>query len=477
MKTKYIILFLLGVTVTFLSCEDGNKNFTEEFDSVYYCQKEGVNEFDFYSVNNAKVQTITIGRGGHGLSGTSTINLIPFTQVEMDEYNQSIDGNYKLLAPQYYDMPTSVVFEEGVEYRNVDVVFKGNMSELAKTGEYMLPIRLEADYGTVNDNKSIVYFKPNIIVPSIIMEPTGVHVIRMEEGKREKQNFELSFYLDVRNEWDLKLRIENNEDELNKAVQQYNETMGVDYILLPKENRRFESTILFPAGEALASSFVEVNSDNLTMDDYLIPIIPKKVVGMPFDVREAICYIHVMVTGELKLISLAEDMLTSNSIQSGNPLKNMLDDNIKTHYESIWTSNTDPKHDPKYGVYIDIDVSNITPMIQKQIKIDYSTREYANAVPNQIILYVGTDVDNLRKVGELSVTKNNLPKKGGVWTDDPEQNVDMPQFSVGRQEISLIRVSFMSSANGTQVKNLTQTGAVSGDQNSVALSGLKLYGQ
>jgi hypothetical protein len=60
-----------------------------------------------------------------------------------------------------------------------------------------------------------------------------------------------------------------------------------------------------------------------------------------------------------------------------------------------------------YGVYIDIDVSDVTPMIEKQIKIDYSTREYANAVPNQIILYVGTSVDNLRKVGELSATKNN----------------------------------------------------------------------
>lgn len=67
----------------------------------------------------------------------------------------------------------------------------------------------------------------------------------MEEGKREKQSFELAFYLDVKNEWDLKLRIENNEDELEKAVRQYNETMGVDYLLLPKENRSFESTILF----------------------------------------------------------------------------------------------------------------------------------------------------------------------------------------------------------------------------------------
>ena len=59
MKNIYI-LFLLGVVVTTLSCEDGNKNYTEEFDSVYYYLKEGVNEFDFYSVNSAKVQTIRI---------------------------------------------------------------------------------------------------------------------------------------------------------------------------------------------------------------------------------------------------------------------------------------------------------------------------------------------------------------------------------------------------------------------------------
>ncbi len=41
-----------------------------------------------------------------------------------------------------------------------------------------------------------------------------------------------------------------------------------------------------------------------------------------------------------------------------------------------------PKHDSRNMVYIDIDVSDVTPMIEKQIKIDYSTREYANAVPN-----------------------------------------------------------------------------------------------
>lgn len=477
MKNRYIILFLLGLVTINFSCEDGNKNFTDEFDSVFYYQKEGVNEFDFYCVNSAEVQTITIGRGGHGLTGTTTVKLIPFTQEEMDGYNDVVDGNYKLLAPEYYEMPASAVFEDGVEYRNVDVLFKGKMSELAKTGEYMLPIHLVADGKPVNDNKRIIYFKPNIIVPSIIMEPAGTQVIRMEEGKKEKRKMELSFYLDVKNEWDLKLRIENDEDELEKAVKEYNEKMGVDYLLLPRANRSFESTILFPAGEALTSSFVEVNNDGLSMDDYLLPIIPKKVVGMPFDVREATCYVHVMVTGELELIPLTENMLSSNSIHPGLPLKNLLDDKKTTYYESVWTSNTDPQHDSKYGVYVDINVSNINPMIQKQIKIDYSTREYANAVPNQIVLYAGTNADDLKKVGELSATKNNLPKKGGVWTDEEELEVDMQQFSVGRRKISLIRVSFLSSANGTQVKSLTQSGAISGDQNSVALSGLKLYGK
>ncbi len=86
---------------------------------------------------------------------------------------------------------------------------------------------------------------------------------------------------------------------------------------------------------------MEVNNNNLMMDDYLLPIIPKKVGVCRLMSREAICYIHVMVTGELKLISLADDMLSSNSIHPGQPLKNMLDNDIKTYYESIWTSNTD----------------------------------------------------------------------------------------------------------------------------------------
>ena len=58
----------------------------------------------------------------------------------------------------------------------------------------------------------------------------------------------------------------------------------------------------------------------------------------------------------------------------------MLDNDIKTYYESIWTSNTDPKHDSKYGVYIDIDVSDVTPMIESKLRLIIRLEEYANAV-------------------------------------------------------------------------------------------------
>lgn len=472
MKNRYIILFLLGLVTINFSCEDGNKNFTDEFDSVFYYQKEGVNEFDFYCVNSAEVQTITIGRGGHGLTGTTTVKLIPFTQEEMDEYNDVVDGNYKLLAPEYYEMPASAVFEDGVEYRNVDVLFKGKMSELAKTGEYMLPIHLEADGKPVNDNKRIIYFKPNIKVPSIITEPSGVHVVRMNEGKREKQRFELSFYLDVRNEWDLKLRIENDENELQKAVDQYNERMGVDYLLLPKKNRSFESTILFPAGEALATSFVGISNENLLMDDYLIPIIPKKVAGMPFDVRETVCFIHVMVTGELDEIPLKAEMLTASSTDGGNVIGRVIDGKLDTHWESIWATNVNPKHDPVYGVYIDIDLSGSGQSFNRRVAIDYATRSENNAVPNSIIIYAGTNKDNLRKVGELSRIKDNLPVGKNEWTQN------LPQFSLGRQEATLIRISILSSYGGSSVKNLTNPEfSTSGNQNCVAISELRLRGK
>lgn len=465
MKYKNIILSLLGLGLMAASCEDGNKNYTEEFDSVYYYKQSGLNEFNFYAINKGVAQTVTIGRGGHGLTGRTVVDLVSFTEEELSEYNNSIDGNYKLLPPEYYEMPSSVVFDDGVEYKNIDVVFKGNMTELAKTGDYLLPIRLIPQSGSVNEDKNVVYLKPNILVPSIVMEPIGKNTINMQEGVSETQNFELTYYLDVANEWNLKLRLEDSEEELKRIVDEYNETMGVNYALLPIANREFESLVDFPAGEALVTSNVTINNNGLLMDDYLLPIVPKKVIGMPFDVKTDICYIHVMVNGVLDDITLTADMITASSTQSGGNIASVIDGNTKSYWESIWASNTDPKHDATYGVYIDI---NLKTPISQQLHLDYATRDYANAVPTTIVIYAGTSADDLRPVGELTKNKNNLPIAGATWTEN------LPNFSLGRTSSTLIRISFLESSKGS----LTNEGNISsGDQNCVAISELKLSGK
>lgn len=468
MKYRNIILSILGLGLIATSCEDGNKNYTEEFDSVYYYKQNGLNEFDFYSINKGVAQTITVGRGGHSLTGRTIIDLVPFSEEELAAYNKSIDASYKLLDPEYYEMPASVVFDDGVEYKNIDVVFKGNMSELAKTGDYLLPIRLLPQSGSVNKDKNVIYLKPNIIVPSVVMDPTGKNTINMQEGVNETRNFELTYYLDVVNEWNLKLRMEDSEDELQRLVDEYNRTMGVNYALLPIANREYESLVDFPAGESLVTSNVIINNEGLQMDDYLLPVVPKKVIGMPFDVKTDVCYIHVMVNGQLEDITLTKEMISASSTQSGGNIVSVIDGNTKTYWESIWSSNTDPKHDATYGVYIDIDLSKVNKTISRQLHLDYATRDYANAVPYTIVVYAGTSANDLRPIGELTKNKNNLPVAGATWTKD------LPNFSLGRTESSYIRISFLESKTG----GLTNAGNISsGDQPCVAISELKLSGK
>lgn len=366
-------------------------------------------------------------------------------------------------------MPASVVFDDGVEYKNIDVVFKGNMSELAKAGDYLLPIRLLPQSGTVNEYKNVIYLKPNIIVPSVVMDPIGKNTINMQEGVNETRNFELSYYLDVINEWDFKLRLEDSEEELQRLVDEYNSKMGVSYALLPIANREFESLVDFPAGESLVTSNVAINNEGLEMDDYLLPIVPKKVIDMPFDMKKDICYIHVMVNGELEDITLTKEMISASSTDGSNSISNVIDNNTKSYWQSIWASNTDPKHDATYGVYIDIDLSKINKTISRQLHLDYATRDFANAVPYTIAVYAGTSANDLRRVGELTKNKNSLPVAGAAWTEG------LPNFSLGRTKSSYIRISFLESKTG----NLTNAGNInpSGDQPCVAISELRLSGK
>lgn len=471
MKKLYFVSMLLGMVLATTSCDDTPNNYTDEFATVLHYKQEGFVEFDYQYVNKDITHTITIGKGGLSPESQAVATLVPFTEEEMQAYNQSSSTNYELLPPEYYAMPTTLTFAPGETYKNVDIVFKSTMGAPAKVSNYLLPVRLLANEGSANENKNLIYLKPNVLTPIVTMELTGRQNVTMSTSDSETTTFNLNFYLDMKNEWEFAVNFERNQELLEDAVEAYNTANGTNCSLLPEANRTFNSSLAFTSSESRKPLSVALSRKDLVIGDYLLPIIPTGCSGMPFDMDNDICYIHVFVTEPLPKIALTESMLSASSTVQwdGEKIKNVLDNNTATHWQSIWTSwgdITDARHDPVYGVYIDI---SLTTPLDKQIALQYSTRKSdGNAVPNHIVIYAGTSAGNLKQIDELKRVEDNLPIKGD--TQYNSRNISLN----GNHNVTLIRLAILTQYNASNgsVADLREV-----NFKSVTISELSFYGK
>ncbi len=186
---------------------------------------------------------------------------------------------------------------------------------------------------------------------------------------------------------------------------------------------------------------------------------------------------------DLSKITLLAGMLTASSTDGSNNIGKVIDDVVSdySYWQSIWAQNTDPHHDPVYGVYIDVNLGESAPT--KFLSLNYATRGYNNAVPNHIAVYVGETSESLKKIGELQREADNLPTGGAKWigNGDGEDLTKLKVLPLIGESAKLVRIAFLSSysANSStpSVRDLTDTAISSGDQACVAISELKLYGE
>lgn len=475
MKKLYFTSILLGMMLASTSCEDDNKGYTDEFATVLNYKQEGIVEFDFYNVNKDVTQIVTVGKGGHDLAAQPEITLIPFTQKEMDDYNKSTGSTFKLLPAEYYTLPTGLTFTAEELYKNIDVVFKATVGELAKASDYLLPIRLLSNTSPVHGDKNLICLKPNVLTPSLSLKEPGKIDVALSIEEDPVKIVDLSYYLDLKNEWDFTIKFEKDEVALAAAAVAYNKKNGVDYKLLPQGNRTFASSLPFTANVRNAKLEITFSHEGLELGHYLLPVIPTECVGMPFDISKGVCYIHVMVTEQLPKIALEVSMLkASSTVQWGDEgIKNVLDNKTATHWQSIWTSHegiNTPLHDPTYGVYIDITLTNA---LSKSVALDYTTRQSdGNAVPDHIVMYAGKDITDLKQIGELKRVEDGLPTTG-------DTKYSSRNFSL-KGETKILRLAILSqySARDKIIGNLTDNKKQdNGYFSSVVISELALYGK
>lgn len=431
-------------------------------------------EFTFYNAGEDMACKVSVER----LEGEVT--LTPFNEEKV----ANLGSDYKLIPAEYIDMPTSISFGDGEPANDVIVTFKKDIKDMA------LEAGKQYVYGfCINANgrpSSEVLVKADIVTPVLSMIYSDQQIDMSEEDVETTKSFGFTFNLNVENQWnfDVNLQTEN----LAEVVKQYNQENSTNYKLLPADNINFSGLGFISGTNEITVTATIDRSGLIAETQYLYPIIPIGCGGKPFEVEEKICYVKVYVAeripgaDELTEILLSDGMLTASSTQKKGNINNVIDSDTGTYWESSWEQNVDPNHDPVYGVYIDLNLGESAPT--KFLSLNYATRDYANAVPNHIAVYVGASSESLKKIGELKREENNLPVDGCKWigNTDNEETAQLPVFSLKGENAKLVRIAFLSSYvnagwNIGNIRDLTKEGIASGDQPCVAISELKLYGK
>lgn len=481
MKKLYFTSLLLGLILAFSSCEDAQKNYTDEFNSVLTYRLAGVRNFDFHNINEDVAYSASICKGGHNISAQPVAYLTPFTLEELKEYNAQYVQNYELLPEAYYTLPKTLAFISEEQYKQVDVIFKSTIgTELDyRNKEYVLPIHLTSDIASIYPEKQLLILRPNVITPKISLEKTGLHKvgISLQEGD-ETVTFDIPVSIDLKeNKWAFSANFEQKDTELTNLVSAFNTEHRVNYGLLPASNRTFQPSLSFVAGEQKKTLSVTFNKEDLEMGDYLLPITLNGCSNMPFDVSDKVCYIHVLVTDVLPKISLTKEMLAVNSQETrwgwdiGDGYQNLVDEKLDTKYQSIWCSGlpTGANQHPTYGVYLDI---KLTKSLNKQIAFKYWTHSDNNNVPSHIVIYAGKNESDLVKITEVKKLEDKLPTAR-------KESYESAVYSLSGFETSLIRFAIIKNCNGqnNSEQPLTKNALINGAYPAVSISELELYGK
>ena len=252
-----------------------------------------VKQFDFYNANQDITTLLTINKE------EGEVTLSAFTEEELNAHNSLYGTSYMSIPEDYIVMPASVDFDDSDLSKDVKITFKKEVGELDEDKEYVWGIRVYVDGFPVSE----IFMKPRIATPVVTMESKEYkHILILDQGEK-KASYGFNLSLDVINQWEFTVEFEENETALKAAVDKYNADKGTSYTLLPKGNCVLSSSEFTQEdNEKLVTA--TLSGDGLTLDkDYLYPIIPIGCGNSPFEVKEKITYVHVIMETKVESIS------------------------------------------------------------------------------------------------------------------------------------------------------------------------------
>lgn len=433
MKINYLII-ICSIVLGLSSCDDAmHSNLPDEYATILYLKENGLKTIDIINVENEdKILNIIVGKGGNNPEGKATAKIITMSETELNEYN----NKYYILPENCYTLPPEFEFSNNDNSKEIEITLKS--SEIVKliqkdNKEYVLPLLLVSEEKVINEKSNTLIIKPTISSAkvSINMLNTSPGYVYKKEGSTEELKFNIEFLLNTENKWDFTCTLEDDENELQKLVNEYNSSMGTNYNLLTKDayhmdKVRFINGINFTDYSLIVEKEV---CNSLTAGEYLIPIKIKEMsLDFSFDNTKAV-FIQVSIQNNYGQIDLTGKLTANAEYNDSQTVNAMIDNNPTTFWQSEWTDDKNDYEenkykwwDPKYGAYFDINLGTNYDVIN----FSYQTRHNSSvSFPAEIQLYGSSDGGiNWEAIGKLTREGNNLPdSKSEIFNSEDYDNI------------------------------------------------------
>lgn len=410
MKKIIYITAIVGLTALCTACESYNAaEIPAEYHKVLILKEAGEMDLTLYRTGEDAKYGLCIMKAGSEDGLPADANLI-ISSEWLDGFNADNASGYTMLPSQYYSLETeNVQFGGNDKYRIVNLSFKTtDLATLIDENpdlKYALPIQLESSNTTISKANNYLILRPSVVIPTVGFKDAGYQKTIMTSTDPEQLNVSIPIEIPIDNIWDFDCEIGINEELLNA----YNQDNGTSYLMLPASSYQAELTCKFSPGNKSAKINLMIDRSKIEKGSYILPLELQSCSKDGFEI-DALKKVHLFgINYAPDKIELTEDMLSSNATvpNDGTGLLGLIDGlGAGKHFHSDYDWNY---HDPKYGHYIDVQLS--TPI--NNVMLNYYTRwENGAGAPLLIKLYIKGNDD--AEWTELATIDKGLPMAGNA---------------------------------------------------------------
>lgn len=374
---KIILASLLGLMVGSTACEDNKEEFLSDYDTVMYIRNSGVQELTCYVTGEKTLYNMPIVKAGYDEKAVSDAQISVMDEAQLSVYNSENGTDYQLLSSDCYEFTTTtdLTFAADESYKQVGLSFVPENIKAMGTGNYVLPLVLTSSK-SVNEDKSVVFIKPNTVTLQLSMEVGDEEHIFKDGGI----TISVPLKLQIDNLWDFQAKV---------VLDEANSTMDLSKVSLANDG-----IVDFTAG---GNGTLNIQVAELNQITGKIGVRIESIIGKDFGF-EAGTY---TVTCSLEPYPLTIDMLSTNAQEpSEGPLSALLDDNVNTYFHTAWSVAVSDAH------YMQVNL----PENVERFGFSYTNRSSnGNAAMAWFTVYGGAGEGNLAAIKQYSWDGDGLP--------------------------------------------------------------------